>query len=51
MDVKYVTKGEKGKTCADCGLFKDTGKGMGDCYGHQVLAAGSCNLFAPKTKK
>jgi hypothetical protein len=51
MDVKYVTKGEKGKTCSDCGLFKDTGKGMGDCYGHQVLAAGSCNMFDPKVKK
>jgi hypothetical protein len=51
MDVKYVTKGEKGKTCAECNYFKSTGNGMGDCYGHQVLAAGSCDIFAPKDKK
>jgi predicted DNA-binding transcriptional regulator YafY len=51
MDVKYVTRGEKDKTCADCSMFKDKGDGMGDCYGHEVLAAGSCNLFTPKNKK
>jgi predicted DNA-binding transcriptional regulator YafY len=50
MDVKYVIKGDKGKTCADCSLFKDKGDGMGDCYGHEVLAAGSCNMFIPKNK-
>ncbi len=51
MDVKYVTKGPKGKTCADCQVFESTGGGMGKCFGHEVLAAGSCNMFAPKAKK
>jgi hypothetical protein len=51
MDVKYVVKGEKGKTCQDCSLFKDQGHGLGDCYGHQVLAAGSCIMFTPSIKK
>jgi hypothetical protein len=51
MDVKYVTKGQPGRTCADCGYFKEQGEGMGDCFGHAVLAAGSCNLFASATEK
>jgi hypothetical protein len=51
MDVKYVTKGPKGKTCADCKVFESTGDGMGKCFGHEVLAAGSCNMFSPKSAK
>jgi hypothetical protein len=50
MDVKYVTKGPKGKTCADCSVFEKTEAGMGKCFGHEVLAAGSCNMFKPKEK-
>lgn len=48
MEVKYVEKGEPGKTCADCKNFRNKGDGKGDCYGHEVLAAGSCNLFEKK---
>ena len=48
MDVKYVEKGEKGKTCADCKHYEDEGDGMGKCFGHEVMAAGSCNYFDPK---
>ena len=48
MEVKYVEKGEPGKTCADCAAYNDKGDGKGDCYGHEVLAAGSCNMFQPK---
>ncbi len=48
MDVKYVLKGEPGKTCADCKHFTDKGEGKGDCYGHEVIAQGSCNLFEKK---
>ena len=48
MDVKYVEKGEKGKTCADCKHYEDEGEGMGKCFGHEVMAAGSCNYFDPK---
>ena len=51
MDVKYVTRGRKGKTCADCKVFESTGDRMGKCFGHEVLAAGSCNMFTPKSAK
>ena len=47
-DVKYVEKGEPGKTCADCKNYKDKDGKTGDCYGYEVLAAGSCNLFEAK---
>jgi hypothetical protein len=47
-DVKYVEKGEPGKTCVDCKNYKDKDGVTGDCYGHEVLAAGSCNLFEKK---
>lgn len=49
-DVKYVPKGEPGKTCADCKFFEaDKGNpAMGKCYGHDVMAEGSCNMFVSK---
>jgi len=50
MDVKYVEKGPKGKACKDCQFFEDTGGGMGKCFGHEVLAKGSCNMFKNKEK-
>ena len=48
MDVKYEEKAGKGKTCADCKHFEDDEDGMGKCFGHQVAAAGGCNLFEHK---
>jgi len=48
MDVKYVIRGEKGKTCADCKFFQAEGDGKGKCFGHDVAAQGSCNLFQKK---
>lgn len=48
MDIQYVTKGEQGKTCADCQVFESTSNGMGRCFGHEVLAAGSYNMFSLK---
>ena len=51
MDVKYTVKGEKGKTCADCKFYESTGGSTGKCFGHEVLAAGSCNMFTAKTAK
>jgi hypothetical protein len=50
MDVKYTEKGAKGKTCADCQFFEATGDGMGKCFGHEVIAKGSCNIFQAKKK-
>ena len=51
MDVNYIVKGEPGKTCADCKLYEDKGNGTGDCYGHEVLSEGSCNLFNPNINR
>ena len=48
MDVKYVEKGTPGKTCADCKNYQDEDGGMGKCFGHEVTAQGSCNMFTPK---
>jgi hypothetical protein len=50
MDVKYLQKGEKGKTCADCRNFEAEVKTQvfGKCFGNQVEASGSCNYFEAK---
>ena len=48
MEIKYVEKGKPGETCADCSFYQDKGDGMGECFGHEVLAAGSCNAFKAK---
>ncbi len=50
MEIKYVPKGEKGKTCADCKHFeRDTDmQGMGKCFGQEVIEEGSCNFFESK---
>ena len=46
MDVKYTTNGPAGKTCADCAMFVPSKNNiMGTCFGHEVVAAGSCNYF------
>lgn len=50
MDVNYVEKGEPGKTCADCEFFQAGENSMGKCYGYDVLAAGSCNMFKAKVE-
>jgi hypothetical protein len=51
MDVKYTTKGPKGKTCADCKFFEKGDAGLGKCYGIEVLAGGSCVMFNAKAAK
>ena len=50
MEIKYVEKGESGKTCADCSFYQDKGDGMGECFGHEVLATGGCNAFKAKNE-
>lgn len=50
MEVKYTPQGESGKTCADCKFYtpKPDNPEKGDCFGHEVEATGSCNMFQPK---
>ena len=49
-DLKYVEKGEKGRTCAECKHFEEVSRnsGIGKCFGHDVKAEGSCNYFESK---
>lgn len=50
MEIKYIEKGKKGETCADCVIFqadKDDPK-IGRCFSQQVNAEGSCNYFQAK---
>ncbi|MBI5229318.1 hypothetical protein HY991_04355 [Candidatus Micrarchaeota archaeon] len=50
MDVKYTPNGPKGRTCGDCVHFSPTKekKGVGTCFGHDVIDSGSCNFFKKK---
>jgi len=51
MDIHYTPRSaEAGKTCADCANFqaKPEDQEKGDCFGHEVMAAGSCNMFQKK---
>ncbi len=48
-DVQYTPQGEAGKQCKDCRFFNATGDGSaGTCFGHDVVAQGSCNKFTAK---
>lgn len=38
------------KSCRQCKHFKAEGEEMGDCFGHKVLAKGTCNFFEPKSE-
>jgi hypothetical protein len=47
MDVKYTPKAPKGKSCAVCANFTPYVQkpDLGTCFGHDVAAAGGCNMF------
>jgi hypothetical protein len=53
MKIKYTETGEPGKTCADCKHFEEDENlnGIGKCFGYEVKASGSCNLFEPKKRE
>lgn len=45
-DFKYIEKGEKGRTCAECKYYEaSTTDTIGKCFGYAVHPAGSCDLF------
>jgi len=47
MEVKYTPKGPDGKQCRDCKFFEPSSdSSRGKCFGHDVIAQGSCNMFA-----
>jgi len=47
-DVGYVKRGPEGKTCSECANFVPGKPGKGKCFGHDVVATGSCNRFTRK---
>ncbi|UCG95208.1 MAG: hypothetical protein JSV92_04150 [archaeon] len=49
-DVNYTPEGTEGRTCADCANFSpdETDPEKGICFGHMVVASGSCNNFEKK---
>jgi len=52
MGVGDASKASKEKTCINCVHFKteesNIRKTKGTCYGHSVVATGSCNFFKKK---
>jgi hypothetical protein len=49
-DVNYTPEGPEGRTCAECTNFRpdESDPGKGKCFGHTVVATGSCNNFTKK---
>lgn len=49
-DVGYTKKGREGRTCTECVNFRpeESDPSRGTCFGHDVVAAGSCNRFSKK---
>jgi len=48
QDVGYTPLGELGKQCKDCTNYVAADECCGNCFGHNVQATGSCNLFQAK---
>ncbi len=50
MDVEYNPQGPLGQQCQDCQFFEPSGDdaSRGKCYGQEVMAQGTCNMFAHK---
>ena len=50
METKYEPQGPEGKQCKDCGHFEPdvAGASGGKCFGRDVLAQATCNMFTPK---
>ena len=50
VETKYEPQGPEGKQCKDCGHFEPdvAGASGGKCFGRDVLAQGTCNMFTPK---
>jgi len=50
MEVKYDPQGPPGQQCKDCKFFEPSSgnASMGKCFGKDVVAQGTCNMFALK---
>jgi hypothetical protein len=50
MEVKYEPQGPTGQQCRDCKFFEPSSDdpSKGRCFGQEVIAQGTCNMYAPK---
>jgi len=50
MEVKYGPQGPPGQQCRDCKFFEPSTADLssGKCFGRDVLAQGTCNMFAAR---
>lgn len=49
-DVNYKpVADDPAKSCNACNHFQVKDCDKGDCFGHEVLAKGSCNYYEPKS--
>ncbi len=49
-DFKYIEKGEKGRTCAECIYYEATTDAVGKCFGYEVHSGGSCDSFERRSE-
>lgn len=49
-EVNYTPNGPAGKTCLECTNYQADASNpdIGKCFGHDVVATGSCNFFQAK---
>jgi len=50
MEVKYTPRGPVGLQCRDCKFFEPSrgDPSKGNCFGKDVMAKGTCNMFVAK---
>jgi len=49
-EIRYEKLGPQGRQCRDCKFFEPASASSptGKCFGHEVLAQGTCNMFIAK---
>ena len=48
-DIKYEVEAPPGRQCRDCKFFEPADEpSKGKCFGKDVIAQGTCNMFGAK---
>ena len=50
MEIRYEMPGPEGRQCQECKFFEPSPENpsAGKCFGHDVVARGTCNMFVAK---